>query len=58
MEKSKVLVEFKTPTRKFAAGDLVGPADIDGALTFEERQELGHIEKPQPVAAKPTKSKD
>lgn len=58
MEKSKVLVGFKTPTRKFAAGDLVGPDDIDGALTFAARQDLGHIEKPEPVAAKPTKSKD
>ena len=58
MEKSKVLVDFKTPTRKFAAGDLVGPDDIDGPLTFEARQEMGLIEKPEPVAAKPTKSKD
>jgi hypothetical protein len=58
MEKQKVVVAFKTATRKFAAGDEVGPSDIDGALTFEQCQELGLIDKPAPAATKPTKSKD
>ncbi len=57
MEKQKVVVAFKTATRKFAAGDEVGPDDIDGALTFEQRQDLGQIDKPLAAAAKPTKMK-
>ncbi len=56
----KVLQGFATPTRRFAAGVEVTPSDIDGPVTFEQRQQLGQIETavPQTEKAKPSKAKE
>ncbi len=53
----KVLVAFNTPTRRFKPGDDVTSADVDGPLTFEQRQELGHIET-EAAPPKPAKIKE
>ncbi len=52
MEARKVLKPFSTPTRRFAEGAEVVPADIDGPLTFEAWVELGHIAASKAKAGK------
>ncbi|WP_376959656.1 hypothetical protein ABNQ39_07035 [Azospirillum sp. A26] len=51
-----VAKSFTTSSRRFAAGQLVTEADIDGPLTFADWVRLGHIAmpaaEPDPSAAK------
>ncbi|AWK90349.1 hypothetical protein [Azospirillum thermophilum] len=49
MNEYKVAKEFCTPTRRFAVGQPVTPADIDGPLPFERWVALGHIAPQQPA---------
>lgn len=51
-----VTTPFNTPTRRFAAGQPVTEADLDGPLSLEDRIRLGHIAVLK--AAKPGKGKD
>ncbi len=64
---AKVLRPFYTATRRFNVGADVEAKDIDGPISFEDRQERGEISKEAPadlatvaeeeVSAKPKKSK-
>jgi hypothetical protein len=42
---------FATPHSRFAIGDAVMPADITGALSFEDWQAKGFIQEAPPEAA-------
>lgn len=50
----QVVKPFKTVNRRFKAGDVVTPADIQGYITFEQWKERGFIGAPR-AAAKPEK---
>ncbi|MBP2229663.1 hypothetical protein J2847_002962 [Azospirillum agricola] len=43
-----VVTSFSTPTRRFSPGQTVGPADITGPLSFEDRIRIGQIAAPTP----------
>ena len=46
-----VTTPFNTPTRRFAVGQSVTEADLDGSLTLKDRVQLGHITAPKPTKA-------
>lgn len=51
----RVLKEITTPTRRIPVGAEIAPEELDGPLTVEDWQRLGHIETPAPAKlAKPS----
>jgi hypothetical protein len=49
----RVLKDITTPTHHFPAGAEIAPEDLDGPLTAEDWQRLGHLEAPASKPAKP-----
>ena len=47
-----VVKGFTTPSRRFAVGQTVTAADIDGPVDFDRWVDLGHIDVPKPPPAK------
>lgn len=51
----RVIKPITTPMHHFPAGAEIAPEDLDGPLTVEDWQRLGHLEAPaQPKQAKPS----
>lgn len=52
-----VTKSFTTPSRRFAAGQAVTEADVDGPLTFAHWVRLGHIAMPAAAEPEPRAAK-
>nr|WP_295828300.1 hypothetical protein [uncultured Azospirillum sp.] len=52
MARYTVTKPFNTATRRFAVGQQVNDADLDGTLTMQDRVDLGQIEKTEDPVTK------